>query len=65
MGKISSKLVELEEKGIIEWNDNLNYYYLSSGSPSIPFDLNEYLRTRVLTTRSSTPNPIFAMPYGK
>ena len=47
MGDLKAKLLELEEEGIIAWNNELFFYYAVGGDPTEPFDLSKYIATVV------------------
>ena len=43
VGKVKDKLLELEEQGVIEWNEETAQYTLVSSGSDIEFNLSEYL----------------------
>ena len=43
VGKVKDKLLELEEQGVIEWNEETAQYTLVSSGSNIEFNLSEYL----------------------
>ena len=46
MGKVKDKLIELEDEGVIRYDDEMNCYVLADVPEPVPFDLAQYLFER-------------------